>query len=272
MKISVYTYLKNGLFLDYHAVQMLRHHLPLADEIVVNEGYSDDGTYEAIKDLDPKLKIFRQKWDDVAPGPTWWGELSDRAREQCTGDWCIKLDTDEFIPEWEFDHIRQLLSTTDKNVLPIRFKNFYGSYKVYHAHPERAKWIQWKQVMHRNLPNVRAVGDGSSVRVGEEPWEDPSDDAVTLHHFGAVRHAARLRQKWRNDGAMKSAKPRFDKLPSFIYDLMPFKWLDPDYLGDLSPYEGPYVQAVRDDPAEFTRDGMKVYDFLKKRELQNAHT
>ena len=58
MKISIYTYLRNGIALDYHAVQMLKHHLPLADEIVINEGYSDDGTYEAIRNLDPKIKIF----------------------------------------------------------------------------------------------------------------------------------------------------------------------------------------------------------------------
>src|SRR6187455_2795996 len=98
MKLSLYTAVRDCVRNDYPFEEMLRHHLPLADEIVVNEGYSDDGTYEAIKDLDPKLKVFRRKWDNVAPGPTWWGELSDQAREQCTGDWCIKLDTDEFIP------------------------------------------------------------------------------------------------------------------------------------------------------------------------------
>jgi hypothetical protein len=265
MKISIYTYLRNGLFLDYHAVQMLKQHLPLADEIVINEGYSDDGTYEAIEKLDQKIKIHRQRWDNVAPGPTWWGELSDAARRLCTGDWCIKLDCDEFIPEWEFDRLRRMLERTDRSLLPIRFKNFYANYKVFHTRPERARWIQCKWAIHRNLPDVHAVGDGSSVRIGDSPWGDEPADSIELHHFGAVRHAARLRQKWRNDGAMKSEKPHFDRLPNFLYNMMPHEWLDNDYLDDLQIYEGPYAQAVAADPDEFTRDGMRVYEWLKAR-------
>lgn len=263
MRISVYTYIKNGLSLDFHVIHMLRHHLPLADEIVVYEGYSTDGTYEAIKDLDPKIKIYRERWDDVAPGPTWWGELSDASRKRCTGDWCIKLDADEFIADWEFDRLRAMLASTNKDLLALRFKNFYANYKVFNAHPERSKGIEWKYAMHRNLPQVHAVGDGSSVRVGDTPWEDVPADAIELHHFGAVRHPARLRQKWRNDGAMKSAKPHFDRVPSFVYNLMPYDWFDEDFLPDLEIYEGPYVKAVRDDPDEFVRDGMKVFDYLK---------
>ena len=59
MLLSVYTYVKNGLHYDFHVVEMLKHHLPLADEIVVNEGYSTDGTYEAIASLDSKIRITR---------------------------------------------------------------------------------------------------------------------------------------------------------------------------------------------------------------------
>jgi len=40
MKLSLYTFVKNGLYLDFHVVAMLRHHLLLADEIIVGEGYN----------------------------------------------------------------------------------------------------------------------------------------------------------------------------------------------------------------------------------------
>src|SRR5215831_20472066 len=185
MKLSVYTYVKNGLFLDFHVVAMLKHHLALADEIVVNEGFSDDGTYEAIRDIDPKIKVYRSRWDDVPPGRSWWGCLSDDARQRCTGDWCVKLDTDEFIPEWEFDRIRKLLTSAQKDLFPLRFKNFYANYKVLlHAEPGLWKWPEWKIAVHRNLPTVHAVGDGSSVRINEEPWDEVPSDAVEVHHFG----------------------------------------------------------------------------------------
>jgi hypothetical protein len=67
MKISIYTFVKDGLYYDFHVVPMLKHHLPLADEIIVNEGYSTDGTYEAIKDLDPKVRVERFHWDRSDP-------------------------------------------------------------------------------------------------------------------------------------------------------------------------------------------------------------
>jgi glycosyltransferase involved in cell wall biosynthesis len=245
---------------------MLKHHLALADEIIVNEGYSDDGTYEAIKDLDPKIRIIRNSWEGVSPGPAWWGTLSDQSRVQCTSDWCIKLDCDEFIPEWEFDRLRTLLRTTDRRLLPLRFKNFYANYKVLHVRPEKMRWPVWKHAIHRNLPDVHAVGDGSSVMIGDEPWDDVPADAIELHHFGAVRNPARLRQKWRNDGAMKAQRPHFDKIPSFVYKLMPHDWLDKDLIHDLAMYEGPFVKAVRDEPSEFVRDDLKVYEWLKAAE------
>src|SRR6516164_6761907 len=134
MKLSIYTFVKDGLYYDFHVVDMLRHHLPLADEIIVNEGYSDDGTYEAIRDLDPKIKVYRNVWDRSDPSK-WHVRFKDQARQLCTGDWCILLDCDEFIPEWEFERIRQFLPTTDRVIVPTRHMHFYGNYRVYIARP-----------------------------------------------------------------------------------------------------------------------------------------
>jgi hypothetical protein len=47
--------------------------------------------------------------------------------------------------------------------------------------------------------------------------------------------------------------------------MFPHRWDDPDILPALDVYEGPYIQAVRDDPAEFTRDDMWLYEHLKAR-------
>jgi len=65
MKISLYTALRNCIQQDYPYLEMLRHHLPLADEIVVNEGFSTDGTFESLKDFDPKRGFVRYFWKAV---------------------------------------------------------------------------------------------------------------------------------------------------------------------------------------------------------------
>src|SRR6266567_4591384 len=112
MRLSIYTFVKNGLYYDFHVVDMLRHHLPLADEIIVNEGFSSDGTYEAIRDLDPKIKVHRSHWDQSNPD-SWHRDFKNDARQRCSGDWSILLDCDEFIPEWEFGRIRERLAAAE---------------------------------------------------------------------------------------------------------------------------------------------------------------
>jgi glycosyltransferase involved in cell wall biosynthesis len=268
MKISVYTFVRNGLAQDYHVLEMLKHHIPFADEIIVHEGYSTDGTYEAIKDLHPKIQIFRSNWD-AHSGMNFAVTFKDEARKRCTGDWCILMDCDEFIPEWEFEPIRQRLSVTNEELLPAKILNFYGNYQVVNNSPDAFRWPGIKMLAHRNLPDIEVWGDGSSVRrKGTEFRMDPANSLFTCHHFGFVRHPGRLREKWRNmRGRLYNAKkPRF-QLPSFLFSLFPHNWKDPDYLPFLEVYEGPHIQPVRENPSEFTRDRLQLYHFLKKRQI-----
>lgn len=259
MKLSIYTFVRDALRLDFHAVAMLKHHLPLADEIVVHEGYSSDGSFEAIRDLDPKIKIFRTRWKRGEG--RWYVAFKEEARRRCTGDWCVLLDCDEFLPEWEWDPLRDYLSATDRTVVPMRYVNFYGNYKVYNAFPEKHRWPAYKRTIHRNLPQMEIWGDGSNVRHVGGPIEGSMRDerSFECHHFSAVRHPARLRERWR-----KHATGR-DWLPNWVMDFLPHDWKDPQFLDDLRIYEGPYLRAVREDPQEFVRDGFRLYDLLRRR-------
>lgn len=264
MRLSIYTCVKDGLFYDYHLVEMLRHHLPLADEIIVNEGLSSDGTYERIRELDPKIRVFRLDWGKPKGSLDWITRFKNAARERCTGDWCICLDCDEFIPEWDFDRLRQHLTQTQDVLVPMTVRNFYGNYKVYHAKPEKVVWPTWKMNTHRNLPEVEVWGDGSHVRLRGQPFGGrPGDVEFEVHHFGFVRNPARLRQKWRFLSSLYTGKLGWLPVPSFLFNWRPYDWMDSKYLPDLSVYEGPYVKAVCDAPDEFVRDDLKLYDYLQ---------
>jgi glycosyltransferase involved in cell wall biosynthesis len=264
MRISVYTFVKDGLFYDFHVAAMLRHHLPLADEIIVNEGYSSDGTYEAIRDIDPKVQVHRTQWDKSNPD-TWHRDFKNHARKLCTGDWCILLDCDEFIPEWEFDRLRQFLDTTDKTIVPVRFVHFYGNFRVYIARLPRITPLHGMRI-HRNLSDIEVWGDGANVHmIGRESDESiVASETFEVHHFGNVRHPARLRQKWRTQARQHDAKnPRWDKMPGFVFDVFPHRWDDPDLIDTLDVYQGPHIKAVVDDPSEFVRDDFFLYEHLK---------
>jgi glycosyltransferase involved in cell wall biosynthesis len=269
--LSIYTCVKNGLFYDYHVVDMLKHHLPLADEIVVNDGFSTDGTYEQISKLDPKIKVFQSDWGQ----PTsfqWFRGFKNEARRRCTGQWCINLDSDEFIPEWEFEKLRAHLEQCTDTIVRTRFLNFYGNYKVYHRDPAKVRWPDVKTNIHRNLPNVEVSGDGSNVvTTGQTALPSQTEPEFSCHHFGFVRNPARLRQKWRNIfGNMYAAeynakKKKWFSLPSFLFNLFPHDWKDPQFVNDLALYEGPFVRAVRENPDEFVRDRFTLVQYLQRR-------
>jgi glycosyltransferase involved in cell wall biosynthesis len=269
MKLSIYTAVRNGLFYDFHVAAMLRHHLPLADEIIVNEGHSTDGTFEVIRDIDPKIQVHRTRWDQSNPD-TWHRDFKNHARRLCTGDWCILLDCDEFIPEWEFSRLRACLEATDKRLAQVRFTHFYGNYRVFIARLPRITPLLGTRI-HRNLPEIEVWGDGANVRLmgRESDVTVVAAETFDVHHFGTVRHPARLRQKWRTQAKQHDThNPRWDKVPGFLFSLFPHRWDDRDFLENLAIYEGPYIKAVRDDPDEFTRDDFWLYEHLQSKRVK----
>jgi glycosyltransferase involved in cell wall biosynthesis len=266
MKISVYTAMRDCIRHDYPYLEMLRHHLPLADEIVVNEGFSTDGTFETLQNLDSKIRVFRTRWQPEA-GEDWWIHFKDAARRQCRGDWCIHLDSDEFIPEWEFDRIREHLSTTSDMMIPVRFVNFYGNSRVYHSDPSKSHWVTRKMIVHRNLQEeIEFWGDGSNVKLKDRDftWET-SSETFTVHHFGGVRRPGRLRQSWWLQGRFRTGRSIRVRPPQWLFDLLPMKWADPDFIDYLSIYEGPLIKAVRDNPNRFVRDDFQLLRLLSEK-------
>lgn len=265
MKISIYTAIKNGIANDFHALAMLRHHLPLADEIVVNEGYSTDESYEKISNIDPKIKVFRTKWE-VPAGLDWSNSFKNDAKNMATGDWCILLDADEFIPEWQFDEIRNYLLDSKEMMHSMQFINFYGNYKVYHAAPLKVFWPDRKMNIHRNSDSIEIWGDGSNVKIkGVEFKWDVDESMFMVHHMGMVRDPAILRKKWWIQGrAINGKRVRFSP-PDFMFRLFPHDWRDPQFFDDLRLYDGPLIKAVRDDPGEFIRDNEMLIKYIETR-------
>ncbi len=265
MKLSIYTKIKNGLRFDYHIAYMLRHHARYVEEIVVNEGGSTDGTLAAIQNIDPKIKIIQSNWDFVARGDH-CASPKNLARQQCTGDWCILVDADEFIPEWEFAKLRALLEQSKDDILPVRFLHFYGNYRVcQNQNGARSVPPIYGYRIHRNDPAITAWGDASNVRDVRSKWPPPPDHGVIeVHHFGEVRHPARLRQKWNIQAKRHGKGISWLRLPSWLFSMFPHRWLDPDSLSCLSVYEGEIMEIVRNNPDEFVRDGWRTLKYLNE--------
>jgi glycosyltransferase involved in cell wall biosynthesis len=263
VSLSIYTCVKDAIYWDLHAEAMIRHHLPLADEIIVNEGMSSDGTYERITAIDPKVKVFRSDWSRPE-GMQWYCAFKDAARRHCTGDWCLYLDCDEFIPEWDFDRLRSRLEHAVEDLLAIDVLNFYGNFRIFHVNPKASHWPDRKMALHRNRPDVEFWGDGSNVRIHGREFAWPTrEHEFVLHHFGCVRNPARLREKWRNQQGRIYGTMRIP-IPKWLFAILPHQWNDPDFRPYLAIYDGEPVKAVRDDPDEFVRDGFEMLRLLQR--------
>ena len=65
MKVSGFTFLRNGTILGYPYVESLKSLLAVCDEVVVALGNSDDDTLEQVQAInDPKLRIIQTTWNE----------------------------------------------------------------------------------------------------------------------------------------------------------------------------------------------------------------
>lgn len=141
MKISGFTFLKNGSILGYPFIQSIQSILPLVDEFIVNVGASEDDTLERLEELQrgeggEKIKIIQSTWCEkmVSKGYI-YGQQKMIAQFQCSGDWAFYLEADEVLHEQDLAHIKEAMQTylEDSNVeaLAFHYKHFYGNAHTY---------------------------------------------------------------------------------------------------------------------------------------------
>lgn len=147
MKISAFTFLRNGSILGYPFIQSIQSILPLVDEFIVNVGASEDDTLERIYELQKntkmggdKIKIIQSIWCEKMSSKGYvYGQQKMIAQFQCSGDWAFYLEADEVLHEKDLAHIKEAMQTylNDENVeaLAFHYKHFYGNANTYAYSP-----------------------------------------------------------------------------------------------------------------------------------------
>ena len=141
MKISAFTFIKNGQILGYPFLQSIQSVLPIVDEFVINVGESEDDTLSLIKSINsPKIRIIESKWNDKMNNSGYvYGQQKMIAQFNCTGDWLFYIEGDEVYHENDLEKIQNSmrLHLNDKNVeaLVFDFYHFYGNANSYLESP-----------------------------------------------------------------------------------------------------------------------------------------
>ena len=137
MKISAFTFIKNGQILGYPFLQSIQSILTIVDEFIINIGESEDDTLMMIQSLaSPKIRIIESHWNDSMQDRGYvYGQQKMIAQFNCTGDWAFYIEGDEVYHEKDLVQIKKSMEMhlNDSNVeaLVFDFYHFYGNSNSY---------------------------------------------------------------------------------------------------------------------------------------------
>lgn len=231
MKVSAFTYVRNGLFYDYPFIEAIRSALPLVDELVAVVGDSTDGTREAIEQIgDSRIKIVDTVWDDaMRTKGLIFAQQSNTGLDHVSkdADWLLHIQADEILHEKDYPAIRQAMQTYlhDKRVegFLFRFLNFFGDY--WHYAPSR-RYHQREIRIVRNSPFIRSYRDSQGFRKFDNPATYLEEKGyklqvipidATVYHYSYVKNPEiqlkkqiEFAKRWHeNDDWIEDFKARF---------------------------------------------------------------
>ena len=250
MKISAFTFLKNGSLLGYPFIQSIQSVLPIVDEFVVALGPSIDDTEAQLLALnEPKLHIIKSQWCDLMREKGYvYGQQKMVAQFNCTGDWAFYIEADEVVHENDLETIRAACETHLNNpnveALVFDYLHFYGNKNTYLHSPG---W--YKRAPRIIKTNVRSYApDGlfwlvlEKNKVGRYP--KAALVGAHMYHYGWVRSEAQMNTKSNNVNQYWDKKPeQFDYAQIDSSILREFTQTHPKVMQDWLPESTGIFQA-----------------------------
>jgi hypothetical protein len=201
MKVSAFTFIKNGQILGYPFLQSIQSVLPIVDEFVINVGESEDDTLIFIESIsNPKIRIIKSKWNDNMQDRGYvYGQQKMISQFNCTGDWAFYIEGDEVYHESDLEQIKNSmqkhLSDNSVEALVFDFYHFYGNANTYLNSPG---WYRSEARIIKN--SVRSYApDGLFWLVldGNKKGRYPRAKHTGVHcyHYGWVRSEEQMNLK-----------------------------------------------------------------------------
>ena len=207
MKVSGFTFLRNGEKLGYPFVASIRSVLPIVDEFVVALGPSEDDTEKLVRGIeDPRIRIIPTQWNerirsDYSVKGYVYGQQKSIALFNCTGDWAFYLEADELVHEDELPKIRAAMERylDDQRVEALAFDylHFYGNCNTYAWSP---RWYRTEaRILRNTIPAWGPEGLFFVVLDTHKRGRYPraAHTGATVYHYGWLKSEAQMNQKLR---------------------------------------------------------------------------
>ncbi len=188
MRLSGFTYIRNGSSLHYPFIESIKSLLPIVDEYVVLVCDSTDDTKELLENIsDPKIKIYDSDWNDAEKLK---GEIhshkTNESLKHITGDFGFYLQGDELIHEKDYDGILKFLEENKDDAsikgFVFNYMHFFGGFFSYpkKEYMEKIFYYDKETRIIRNDKTVLSSGDATG-------FAEISGKAVSLENGNALK-------------------------------------------------------------------------------------
>ena len=239
--ISGYTTTKDCISQKYPYIQAIKSMLGFCDQVVVVDGGSTDGTWEALVELsktDDRIIIEQKKRDWSHPRFAVFDGLQKAyARSLCTSDWCWQMDSDEIVHEEDYSKIKNLIKKIPKSThliaLPV-IEYWGGEEKV------RVDVNPWKWRFSRNLKHIthgipkqlRRFDKGGKLYAAQgtdgcDYIDNQSYEVLPcMHFYGQDVHNIRVSALSGNEDALEAYENWFNNLVENLPGVHHYSWMN----------------------------------------------
>lgn len=209
MKVSGFSFLRDGVRLGYPFEESIRSALPVCDEFIVAVGAGDDGTLERLRAMnEPKLRLIPTTWNERCRSHGYvYGQQKMIAQFNCTGDWAFYLEGDEVLHEQDIDRLRRALGhyldDREVEVLAFDYYHFYGD--ANHLHLSSQAYRKAARIIRNDIRSIAPDGLYWAVIKDKNLWgrrnkrrtRYPRAAAlnIPIYHYGNARAERYLEQK-----------------------------------------------------------------------------
>jgi len=289
MKISGFTFIRNGNLMGYPFKESISSALPLVDEFVVAVCESADDTkndIEKFSEKNPKIKLIYTDWNIKKRSGSILSEKTNIAIKEITGDYGLYVQCDEGIHEKDYEKIIRVLEDNlgNKDVKGFVFDyiHFFGGYFSYAKKSEKKFFYDKEVRIIRNDGTVFSWGDAmgfkdiNGVKINIEN-KNAVELGVNMFHYGRAKNPAGMYKKDKEmerlynfqiinrlKNWVSNYDPRVDK---YVYS--DFSWLERIERTNLDFHPAPFRELASkqdwdiDDFKTFMKEKKGVSQFFK---------
>lgn len=282
MRISGFTFIRNGTLMGYPFIESIKSALPLCDEFVAVVCESSDNTkqrLEELSDANSKIKIIYSDWNVKRKSGVILSEKTNIAIKNISGDYGLYIQCDEGLHEKDYEGI---LETLERNInnkdikgFVFNYIHFFGGYFSYAKKSEKKFFYDKEVRIIRNDGTVFSWGDAmgfkdiNGIKINLENKNAVELDA-RMYHYGRAKNPVNMYNKDKEMEMLYNNKiinvlknwvsnydPRVDR---YIYS--DFSWLERIDRDNLEFHPSPFRELAK--KQDWDVDDFKMFREEKK--------